>query len=715
MENLCSEKSLRKNIFISIFLALPFTIFLLFYVDRVSGSESSTGLLDSFSVSAVFLTEWFIILFFILLFLILLLLQSGRRVGDFLYRYRYLICVAVFIFCVCFEISGSSIGVWNEAGYLGGEDTGLLLGTSRSARSDEWFVSTPMALSQYLNPEGEFSYFSSIVRGKSTDVFLEYGQPVRDIAVLFRPFHWGYLFLSPGKGLAFFWCGRWIALFLVSFEMGMLITGKDRLLSTGYAVLLTLSPTVQWWFAVNGLVEMLVFSQLSILMLHRYLTEYNTAARAVYAGVIFICAGGFILTLYPAWMVPVALVLLGLIIWQFVENLRHCILHKRDVFILCLEAAVFICIFAHIYNNSKDTIDALLNTVYPGSRFENGGGDGRNLFNYLSEIWYPMTGDGTMVNASESAQFIDFFPICYVIPCIVLFRDKIKDRLLISLLIFGLFLECYIVVGIPDLAASLTLMSYSTAHRTLQVAGFCNLLLLFRSLSMMKKKIHPAASILTAAAAVLFGIFQNMQNYSHYYEGRIAIAVVSGCIFYLSFWIIMNAGSRKTKKIQLFLICCISFSAGALVNPVRTGVDNITENVNIQEVQAVVQSDPTALWAIEELGIPMTNAGIMAGAPTINSTNIYPALKRWKAFDNGENEEIYNRYAHICIHLQEKGELSFELLGPDYIQVNCTLDDLRAMGVTYVWTINELEEVSYDSRDLTLVSSWDAYRIYKIQ
>lgn len=43
-----------------------------------------------------------------------------------------------------------------------------------------------------------------------TDAFIVYGQPVRSWEVIFRPFHWGYLFLSPAKGLSFF--GVWAAI-----------------------------------------------------------------------------------------------------------------------------------------------------------------------------------------------------------------------------------------------------------------------------------------------------------------------------------------------------------------------------------------------------------------------------------------------------------------------------------------------------------------------
>ena len=118
-----------------------------------------------------------------------------KNIGISIYKYRWIIAAAIFIICVILGINGSSIGEWSS--FLGGEDTGLLLGVSRAIRGDEWATSTPMALSQYFDASGAFSYFSDVVIGMPTDVFLEYGQPVRDIAVLFRPFHWGYLFLSP--------------------------------------------------------------------------------------------------------------------------------------------------------------------------------------------------------------------------------------------------------------------------------------------------------------------------------------------------------------------------------------------------------------------------------------------------------------------------------------------------------------------------------------
>ena len=165
--------------------------------------------------------------------------------------------LALLVVLVLFEINGSSIGAWDQP--IINSTHQSLLGSARSTQSDEWRVFTPFTLSQYLN---DFSYFSSIPRASPTDMFAIYGAPIWTILMIFRPFQIGYLFLSPAKGLSFYWISRLIALLLVSFEMGMLITGKDKILSLSYALLLTFSPILQWWFAVNYIAEIFIFGQL---------------------------------------------------------------------------------------------------------------------------------------------------------------------------------------------------------------------------------------------------------------------------------------------------------------------------------------------------------------------------------------------------------------------------------------------------------------------
>ena len=205
-----------------------------------------------------------------------------EKILSFMYKYRYLIAVFIFILCLIFEVNGSSIGMWNKYLPNGNEvSDGVLLGSSKPIRTDEWAVSTPMAFSQYNGGKDSFSYFSKVIRGTSTDTFIVYGQAVKDIAMVFRPFYLGYLIFSQGRGLSFFWCGRLIALFMVTFELGMLLTKKNKKLSVIMAALVSFAPVVQWWFAINGFVEMLIFGQLAVLMINKYMLNDNYIKRFI--------------------------------------------------------------------------------------------------------------------------------------------------------------------------------------------------------------------------------------------------------------------------------------------------------------------------------------------------------------------------------------------------------------------------------------------------
>lgn len=642
---------------------------------------------------------------------IVLYKQLRGKIFDFLYNNRFIIALAVFIFCVIFELNGSSIGMWTE--YLGGEETENILGVSRAIRSDEWAVSTPMMLSQYYNASGKFPYFNDTVRGTLTDMFMVYGQPVKDIAMIFKPFYWGYLFLSAGKGLAFFWYGRWIVLFLVSFEMAMLITKEDRLLSLAGSCLIAFAPLVQWWFAINGLVEMLIFGQLSVLLLKKYMLESRVGIRALYAFIICICAGGFILTLYPAWQFPMAYVILGLGIWIIMENFQKCRIRRKDLLWLIVIFAMFGGIIFHIWSNSKETIELVMNTDYPGHRQEVGGGISISFFNYISNIWYAFWGEGTGRNVCESAQFIDFFPLCYIIPLYVLIKKK--DKLIAILLCIATFFTIWCVFGFPAAIAKATFLSYSPASRTFAILGVVNVLLLIRGISLYEwtctKLIGGILAITGGYITVRIGNSINMDYFpqKRYYYITIIIWVM---LFYL----LIRYGEYKNRIIFCVFCTVIMIYSGALVNPVRQGVDDIYSNKVVQAIQDVHKQDEKALWAIEP-GLPINNVGIMVGAPTINSTNVYPCIERWEALDKkGRKKKVYNRYAHISVELKESGEAEFQLNTPDAFNVLLTGEDMKILKVKYYMSSKDnLDMYENDKVKFTKIKESGNYHIYKIQ
>ena len=52
-----------------------------------------------------------------------------------------------------------------------------------------------------------------------------------------------------------------------------------------------------------------------------------------------------------------------------------------------------------------------MNTAYPGSRFEVGGGQLDYLFSYISNIFLPFKSRNLQLNQPEQALFFSLFPI----------------------------------------------------------------------------------------------------------------------------------------------------------------------------------------------------------------------------------------------------------------------------------------------------------------
>ena len=334
----------------------------------------------------------------------------ARLISIYIYSYRYLIAVCVVLLGVALEINGSSLGCW-ELFVPGGEHGNIILGNSRLIRSDEWTVSSSMLASQY---SAGFPYFNSLYRAAPTDMFIVYGQPVRDIAVIFRPFHWGYLFLPLAKGVSCYWVGKAVALILVSFEMGMLLAEKRKSLAFLFTVMVCLAPVTQWWYAVNAFPDMLIYGQLAVLLVYYYFTSNRYCIRIIIAIAFAICCGAYALVFYPAWQIPFAYIFLILAIWAFFKADK--VFHwKKDVPIWVISFFILIVGLGYVLFKSLDTIQAVMNTAYPGARCETGGGGLQWFFGYPGNLLFAVKEKADYgIVAPEWSVMFDLFPIGWI-------------------------------------------------------------------------------------------------------------------------------------------------------------------------------------------------------------------------------------------------------------------------------------------------------------
>ncbi|MDR0500796.1 MAG: hypothetical protein LBG97_06075, partial [Coriobacteriales bacterium] len=259
-------------------------------------------------------------------FLLLHIIVRPRLIYSFCFRYRYLLAVLVFALCVVFELHGSSIGMYDifiqpDAPKSSGAIP--ILGEARTIRADEWLKFTSMSLSQEFN---NYAAISPITEAWPTSMVTLFGQPAWDLSTLAKPQFWGYLLFGSAKGLAWFWMGRLIALFLISFEFLRIFTNDNKYLSLTGAFLIALSPVVQWWYVMPHLTDILQSCFLAIILVHLLLKarQNNTkiACKTIMSIALGLCACGFILSLYPAWMIPAAYLFVLLMIIVICRTIR---------------------------------------------------------------------------------------------------------------------------------------------------------------------------------------------------------------------------------------------------------------------------------------------------------------------------------------------------------------------------------------------------------
>ena len=620
--------------------------------------------------------------------------QRGLKQGfELIYKYRFVLSFLLLIMLVSFKISGSSMGCWKL--FLGDGESGIRLGEPRVWRSDEWGTLTPLCFRQQYNTLGAYNRYSQTLGSILTDNMLVYGQPSWDILTLFRPFYWGYLFFGSERGLSWFWCSRLIVLFLSWFELGMLITDGQKKLSVMLAVCVSFAPFLQWWFAINGLVEMLIYGACFVLGSNYLVSRaFNPRKIAVAVGMA-VCAVGYVLTFYPTWMVPVAWGFVPLFLWVVIWKFDRKVLRRVDVVPWLLVFVITAAGLTVLAVTSWDVIKAELNSVYPGNAPSSSGGTG---------LWWMMKYPISLVSRFsmnelivENSSIICFAPAGFILALWVIIKEKKKDPLLILLLGINLFLAWYYCVGIPKWLAKMLLLSFVNSNRGPQVLGFLRLTLFVRAVALKEKapKRWLAALAAVISSAVPMRLALGFTKYEpgglryEYFDTAEKILVV-WAILAVVFYLLYRA--RKSKYTMAVLgVCTVVLASSIWINPVAKGVPEITKSETMQQIRDHVKEDPQAIWLVVDMAYPATNIPAMAGADCLNTTQTYPQKTRWEMLDQeGEYEDIYNRYCHIRASLGSKTML--ELVSTDYVEVTLSPEELKKLNIRYIVSTNDFDE-----------------------
>lgn len=607
-------------------------------------------------------------------------------------RRTWLVLAALLVFLAVgtlFKLHGSSIGMWNR--FIDGQsaDAGILAGTAKAVRGDEWYFSTPMMVSQ-ATAHPSFPIINS--RWGPGEVPLIIDMPARHWSMLVRPRFWGFFVLDLERAFAFYWNLKAVALFGGVFLLLMLLTDNDFGVSATGAAWVFFSGFIQWWYSHNSMLpDMIGAVALLVVAAHYMALSPRKRSIGVATLVFMVCSLDFALNFYPPFQVPLfyfgGAILVGSLVPRLAAHgLRQNWKFRAGCTIVALSGVTGL--LGLYYADAETVIDLMRATVYPGVRTESGGDV--TLVQVFSGFYGFFTSEDSFPrlwsNVCEASNFVLLFPIPIGALLFGALRRKPASALEWSLLAYLVAVLVWMTVGWPFRLGELSGFSQTHGMRPLAGLGLASIFLccvfLSRSRTDLPDRTVPKLGIAFSlfAALLLFSLAFNRETTGFAKFAHMALVVpIAGTAGYL----------LLARKRMLFAGCVLvpSIWAYALINPLAVGLGPIVDTRVFQQISQIVKQDPEARWAVYGSFIT-ANLFKAAGAKVFNGTNYAPPLEDLRILDPGAlSTSIYNRYAQIELFPAQVPSPTFTLVQPpDWyrITIDPTSDLWTRLNVRYV-------------------------------
>lgn len=634
---------------------------------------------------------------------------------DNIIKFRFLIAISIFILLVSFKINGSSIGAWDmyASELIDQTENSLIMGDNRAIRSDEWMVQTTYYMAQAMS-EDFYPLYNTNIMDDGLNMILAYNSPVANLSIIGKPFNWGFLLLGKEYGLSWYWAFKTIALWLLAFELSMILTKKMKGISILASFWITFSPAIQWWF-MQHVGDTIFFTLAMIVAFYKYVENIKDKKwkKLSFSLMFAFSAIGFALVIYPAFQVPLAYLILVFMAVIYFGMFKRPKLKKDDYIFVSMIILIIGIVLGQFLLTSMDAIKATLETVYPGKRVSTGGGV--ELFRY-SEFMintYTPFRDINYLNNCEVSSFINFF-IGSVIVLFVAISKKVKNiGIGIALFIVALLQFIWTVVPFNETIAKITFLSYVPTDRMMLMFNFTAMLLSIWAIGVIfrEKIISPlVGGIIAVVNFSIYALLILKSPYRDYTNLRYLIIL-------FAIYLIINVSIFVRWKMVFFIaMSVLIFMSGMTVNPVVKGVGGIYNKTLSKAIIEIEENDPDSVWLAE--GEETKGEFIYAnGAKAINGTHFYPALSTWKKISEDYDDEIiYNRYAHVKISLTTD-ETKFSLGNADAFEIDLNIEELKTLNIKYIVTKNDLSNILNEDNikfEEIYHSEVDGNRIYKV-
>lgn len=643
-------------------------------------------------------------------------------------RWRYLLAVVLLVLMTIGKYTGSSIGFYDGmlVGNTEGYECSTLLGIPQGIRGDEWATEKPYYFAQ-VNGGHDLPYYNYNMMLEGADMVVHAFAPVKDIITLFRPSLLGFLFLPAENAFAFYWWAKLIALFMASFEICRLLSGRVKYGVLG-AIVFSFAPAIRWWLS-QTLAEILIYGFWAVICYAYYLKAEKRGLRILSLIGVFYFLTCYIFTIYPASQVPIAYVLLAIVIWILYKNWDKKPFAKRRVVSYIIAAIPFMAIIVRFIIMSGPALKIMLNTVYPGAERP-----------WISLEWeYPLyqlinpftalIQHPSFSNSCEISQFYSFAVV--LVPLVIWLTYRYRKKMLLPALLCGASTFLLAVAWIPQipLLNKVTLLSMSYPVRILIACGIGYTLTIVSLLPMMEQEIcgitRKKSMVLAGIAwmLLLIAATNSEKVFQYFLAFRFGtfLLVCTITLFCFMGYLLLQGG-KKACMCFMSVLCALNIASTICIDPITCGTDSMFEKTTMKAI-CQLDAEDSGRWMVS--GSPtISNLVTAQGVARVSGTYYYPDWDMMEIIDpKHQYENYWNQYAHIDMRLTTgenkvsiiDEEKSAKVDGTNRI-IYIDMETAKKLEIKYIFTCVGIPDEYIQSGQLQLVyqDSVDPWTIYKI-
>ncbi|MEP6562827.1 MAG: hypothetical protein ABJD68_17340, partial [Nakamurella sp.] len=560
----------------------------------------------------------------------------------------------IFLVLVALGISGSSTGNWWSY-FESGPDPSLLSGTPRPIRSDEWLVQSSWVISQI---QQGFPLLNGTFPG-GMDASVQNDLPVWDWSSLFRPHVLGFLVLPLDQGMAVRWWLPGLSLIAAGYLFLVTLLPRRPITAAALAVVFFLSPLIQWWFLPTTIWPP-TWAFLAMAAVIWSLRDPRRWVRVLFAAGTGYLAVTMVLGIYAPFIVPAVLVFGFFAIGVFLQQSRPTALGVRVALVRLIPLAVAGVGAALVIGvwvlTRRDTIAALLGTVYPGQRLEPTGSltfDG--LISLLAGPFDESltSGAGGILgpNSSEAATPL-LAGLFLLIPLTWIAVTDWRSRRYVHWTTIACIAATVLVLAfllIPgwDWLAHLIFIDRTTVGRArmaLAMLAILAIALMIRRLDRGDLAIPWAVTWVTVAAAagsliLSWAVLRSssdpgLVNSTHWRV--LSIVFVAAVLLF----------TRRRVLLGVLCLLLVAVVVGAKVNPWYRGVFDLNDTAIGAQVKEIDNRDPGTWVGVGDFA--PTGLLVQSGVQAYNGVQTYPPALMWQQIDpTGRYSDIWNRLANV--------------------------------------------------------------------